>query len=190
MQLKNNIRLTLRERGKIKHRWEGQNIWLDAGREWLAELISYSAYSPLTPVENRRVGYVGFGIGGFRQTNLLVANNPPFSVDYPGTNIQTDMDPGVNALERPVCVTAGVYLAELPPPDISSTYYYAKYTLSLGLSDVSFGSYLTVPLSEVALFHSGADPFEPDNQPLSYEAFESLPKTQAMTLDVDWSVRF
>lgn len=190
MNTKNNIKLTLRERGKIVQRWEGHNIWLDTGRDFLRHLMSYSSFVPLTTEEDRRVRYIGFGIGSRSQKQLVVADNPPMSVDYAGTNVQTDMDPGVLALERPVTISAGVYLYELPPPVMSSSQFSATFSASLGLTDISYGGYTTVPLSEVALYLHGADTAVGDNEPVSYEAFETVSKTQAYTLDVDWAVRF
>jgi len=188
--LKDNITLTLRERGKIKQRWEGQNIWLDTGRTFLTELLSYSSFSPLTTIEDRRVRYIGFGIGSKNQTQLAIADNPPMSVDYPGTNIQTDMQPTVVALERPVRVSGGVYLYELPVPVVNSGNFSAKFSFTLGLTDVSYGGYLAVPLSEVAMYLSGATVSVGNNVPVAYEAFETITKTQDYTLDGVWDVRF
>ena len=49
VEVKNNLKLTVRERGKIVARREGHNIWVDLGREYLAGLISLAAIGPDTP---------------------------------------------------------------------------------------------------------------------------------------------
>ncbi len=187
---KGNITLTTRERGKIRQRWEGDNIWVDGGRTFLSQLMSYSSYAPLTPAEDRRVRYIGFGIGGYRQTNLGLSDNPPLSVDYPGANTQTDMQPAVSQIQRPVRVSPGVFLRELPVPTISSTFFYAQYSFTLGLTDITYGSYLYMPISEVALYLTDANTAVGTNPIVGYEASEPVLKTQNFTLDVNWAVRF
>ena len=77
VEVRNNLVLTARERGKIVARREGHNIWLNLGREYLASLIDYISFSPLTPERNDRIQYMGVGIGGTRQLALGVANSPP-----------------------------------------------------------------------------------------------------------------
>jgi hypothetical protein len=52
LQVESNLSLVLRERGKIKERRDGHNIWLNLGREFLARLVAYQSFSPLTPFAN------------------------------------------------------------------------------------------------------------------------------------------
>jgi hypothetical protein len=101
IEVKSNLILTLRERGKIVARRQGHNIWLNLGRNYLAGLIAYSNFTPLTPERDDRIRYMGLGIGGTRQNAPSVANNPPLSTSYPGTNLQTDTDPTIQGMERP-----------------------------------------------------------------------------------------
>src|SRR5688572_24229521 len=109
--VKSNLFLTMRERGKIVARREGHNIFLDYGREWLAGLIAYASFSPDVAEDDRRVRYMGLGIGGTRQIAPEFANTPPLT-DYgpgavPGTGgfSQTDTDPALVQLERPVRIS-------------------------------------------------------------------------------------
>ena len=120
VKVRNNLRITARERGKIAARREGHNIWLDLGREYLASLIALASYSPDTPERNDRVKYMGFGIGGTRQVAPGVANTAPLVVAYPGTNAQTDTDPLVTTLERPVRVSGSTTSPSSPynPADV------------------------------------------------------------------------
>ena len=107
IEVKQNLSLTMRERGKLVDRRVGHNIWLNLGREYLAQLISYSSFSPDVPERDDRVKYMGLGIGGTRQLAPATANNPPVSPPYTGVNSQTDLDPTITTIERPVRVSGG-----------------------------------------------------------------------------------
>jgi hypothetical protein len=188
IQAKSNLILTVRERGKIVERREGHNIWVDLGREYLAELITYSDLGVPTPERDDRIRYIGVGIGGTRQ---LVSPVPaPVGTDYPGTNDQTDTDPTVTTLERPVRVTsAPLWLSQISSavhPIATQT----KFSVIFVPGDISYGSYLSVPLSEIGLFTNAADPAQPDNTLVAYDTYDTISKTAAFTLEVDWTVRF
>jgi len=153
-------------------------------------LLCYSSMTGPTPLEDRRIRYMGFGIGGIRQLSPL-ASAIPLVGDYPGTNVALDTNPKVTQLERPVRVSVSDYLFELPVPVLtSSTFYSATYTASLGLNDLTYGSYLSIPVSELGLFLSGSDVEIGTNQPMGYDICEMVTKTQLTTLDVNWAVRF
>jgi hypothetical protein len=105
VEVKSNLIITARERGKIVARRVGHNIWLNIGREYLAHLIGYSLFVPLTPERDDRIRYMGVGIGGNRQLALTTANAPPLITAYPGSNAQSDTDPAILTLERPVRIS-------------------------------------------------------------------------------------
>lgn len=201
--VRNNLKLIARERGKIVTRREGHNIWLDLGSEFLAELISLLSYGPDMPERNDRVKYMGLGIGGNRQVAPSVANSPPMSVAYPGTNGQTDSDPLITTLERPVRVsgtTTGptdpydvgdVWLGTIQAPPAHSTSREVTFFRLFGQTEVSYSSFTSVPLSEIMLFTSAAVPIgQPHNTGIAYDTFDTLSKTGAFELEVEWTVRF
>jgi hypothetical protein len=105
IEVKQNLRIVARERGKIVAKREGHNIWLNLGREYLAKLIAYISLGPDVPELDFRVKYMGLGIGGTAQLAPAAANAPPISPPYVGTNTQTDVDPTVTYLERPVRIS-------------------------------------------------------------------------------------
>jgi hypothetical protein len=203
VKVKNNLRLTVRERGKIMARREGHNIWLDLGREYLASLIALVSFGPDVAERNDRVKYMGFGIGGTRQTSPGVANAAPMSVAYPGTNVQTDLDPTITTLERPVRVSGSttspsspysgsdVWLGTIQAPSIHSTATEVTFRRVFTQTEVSYSSFTAVPLSEVMLFTSAANPIGvPNNTGIAYDTMDTLTKTGAFELEVDWTVRF
>lgn len=203
IEVKSNLILTLRERGKLVQEVRGHNIWLDIGRTWLAQLIAYSSFSPLTPYTDFRIRYMGLGIGGTRQIAPAVANNPPLGGvggAYAGTNVYTDTDPGVTHLERPVRISGGtgaypgagsdVWLGQIASPPTFPTATSVNFQRLFTEPEVSYSSFLTVPLSEVALFHAGASETTYNNAPVAYDTFDTLSKTGAFALEVNWTVRF
>lgn len=200
IEVKQNLSLVARERGKIIERREGHNIFLDLGREWLAELIGYQSFSPDTPFRNDRVKYMGFGIGGSRQLAAATANSAPISPPYTGSNAQTDTDPSVIRLERPVRVSGSTtaypgiagdaWVGIIGSADPNTVPTQVTFTRIFSQIEISYGTFLSVPLSEAMLFTSAADPENYQNTGIAYDTFDTLSKTTAIELEVVWTLRF
>jgi hypothetical protein len=200
IEVKSNLVLTARCRGKIAARRVGHNIWLNLGREYLASLISYASFGPAVPERNDRIQYMGLGIGGTQQLALAVANAAPLVTAYPGSNAQTDTDPTVTTLERPVRVSGGstaypgvggdVWLAQVQAPPTFVPPTSATFSVLFQESDVSYSPFLSVPLSEVMLFTSAASISVWNNTGVAYDTFDTISKTDAFDLEVSWTVRF
>ena len=215
IQYRSNLELTFRERGKIVARRVGHNIWLTTGREYMARLIAYTSYAPLTPEEDSRVRYIGLGIGGDAQNASTVNDFPLGPVGapggipngyYPGTNVQNDSTLSVSGLERPVRVTGDAITPSEPPgyagdptelwmgavvaPAAHPTATSTRFVRVFSEAEISYGPFLSVPLSEAGLFAASADPALPHQAPLAYDTFDSISKTAAFSLEVRWTVRF
>lgn len=200
IEVRQNLTLTARERGKLVARRQSHNIWLNLGREYLASLIAYSSFSPVTPERNDRVQYVGVGIGGTRQTALTVANAAPYSTAYPGANAQTDTDAAVARLERPVRISGGsttypgaggdVWLAQVQAPAVHPVATQVSFVRLLTAGDVNYSPFLATPLSEIGLFTSAANPNLYNNTMIAYDTFDTLTKTDAVEIEVVWTIRF
>lgn len=205
---RSNLEITLRERGKVVARRRGHNIWLDLGREYLAGLLGYQSFVPLTPEQDSRVSYMGFGIGGTRQISPAISDNEPLRSHYPGGHAQTDTMPGVMQLERPVrfgwavgpnaptfpFLTAvydpgDVWLKQVQVPTHPTTTS-TRFVLTASSTDLNGGYYLAVPVSEIGLFHRGADLHAYNNSPVAYDTFDSIQKTGSFDLTVSWTIRF
>lgn len=196
-----NLKIHKIERGKRQALHEGHNIWVDLGREYLAQLIGLSAIGPDTPFRDDRIKYMGFGIGGTRQVAPGVANVEPMLSTYPGPNTQTDIDATVTALERPVRLSGttttppyaaeDVWLGTVQAPAVQGTPTEVTFTRLFSQLELSYGTFLTVPLSEVGLFTSAANPVGvPGNTLVAYDTFDTISKTNAFELEVTWTVRF
>ncbi len=200
IEVKSNLSLTVRERGKIVARREGHNIWLNLGREFLAQLISYSSFSPLTVERDDRIRYIGLGIGGNRQIAPSIANSAPLVTAYPGSNAQVDTDPTHTSLERPVRLSgssdpypgqaADVWLGQVQAPASHPTTTQTTFRRLFTQTDISYTPFLTVPLSEVLLCTNAANPLVHNNVGIAYDTFDTLSKTDAFELEVAWTVRF
>jgi hypothetical protein len=143
---------------------------------------------------------MGMGIGGTSQNSLSVANSPPLVPPYAGSNLQTDTDPTVTALERPVRISGGpsnfpynvydTWLAEVQVPVVHPTATQSMFQRVLSSIDVSYAPFLSVPLSEIGLFTNVANPNVYNNNPIAYDTFDTLSKTSAFSLEIDWMLRF
>lgn len=202
IEAESNLELTMRERGKLVCAPQRRihNIWLNLGREYLASLIAYSSFSPLTPERNDRIRYMGLGIGGSRQLAPGTANTPPVASAYPGSNAQVDTDPNVLRLERPVRVSGSstaypgsasdVWLGQVQAPPQHPTTTSTTFRRLFGLLEVSYLPFQSVPLSEVGLFTDAANPNIYNNTMVAYDTFDTLSKTDAFELEVAWTIRF
>jgi len=224
-----NVRLTLRDKpgGKIIEERNSHNIFLNYGREWVAELIGldtgYSAF------RNDRCRYMVFGIGG---TSQLIASATlrstwagfPDAWDYSdvgdlstgglggaggGDPAQDDTDPAVTGLEYPVQITDEDYYDDILAPASFPEAGVIRLTSILGYNEVSFAGFTSVPLSEIGLITESRiqDDFPPldsailvsssfgDRPPIgvrymvAYNTFNTLSKTSAFVLQVDWELR-
>lgn len=201
VEVKQNVLITTRERGKLVGRREGHNIWVDLGREYLAGLIACTSFGPDVGERDDRIKYIGFGIGGTRQNAPGVSGVAPMSTAYPGTNAQTDEDPSVTTLERPVRISgttlvppydaADVWLGQVQAPAPHGTPTEVTFRRLFSSAEISYATFLTVPLSEVGLYTSAANPVGvPLNTLVAYDTFDTLSKTSSFELEVVWTIRF
>jgi hypothetical protein len=179
-----------RERGKVVPgtRREGHNIWTLAGSEYLARMISYSAYTPLTAARSDRIRYIGFGVGYTTEVASVSRLNDPISYDS---------------------VSGGLFLAEVniptyPYETVGSYGTSVRYTREFSEEELSPAT--AVVLQEAGLFTDGSPNSSPViflpgsrdrtlamanyQAPCAYKSFEPLKKTQNFVLQVSWEVRF
>lgn len=204
-----NLEIVVRERGKLVTRRDGHNIWVNQGRSFLAQVMAYQSYDPEIFQQVNLPRFMGFGIGGAKQTAFGVAGVPPCSTHYPGTNDNPNIDVTVARLERPARVTwlvdppsapsgsapnlvydpGDVWLRQVSPV-VHPTPYSLQWSCTFSETDFSRSSFLVVPLSEIGLFLSGSDPTVYNNPLIAYDTFETVPKTGNFTIDVTWTIRF
>jgi hypothetical protein len=179
-----------RENGKIVpgSKREGKNIWTLTGREFLARLMSYAAYTPDEAARNDRIRYIGFGVGTTPEVSSVSKLVSPISYTTSG---------------------GGLFLAELAIPtypfQTSGSFGTAvRYTREFSETELSTAG--SVLLTEAGLFTDGSptsspDPFEPGTRdltlaqaqfqaPMGYKTFEAFRKTQNMIISCFYEVRF
>lgn len=79
----NNVLIKIFERGKLVGTREGHNVWVDRGRQYLAEMVGYATISADVPERNERLRYMQLGIGSQKQNQLGMANTSPIITAYP-----------------------------------------------------------------------------------------------------------
>lgn len=196
-----NIEIDVRERGKLVRRERSHNIVTNIGRQFLAEVIVSSVVAPtITREQDTVVRYIGFGIGGSRQTSIS-ADNPPYSADYPGSNTQLDTNLVITGIQRPVKVNATPqWMTEIAAPCTFPTTTSVRFSAIFATTDINYGGYASVPLSEIGLYSSAADPSLPNGAAgtypgaggliLAYDNFNTIHKTGVFSLEVRWEFRF
>jgi hypothetical protein len=181
IEVRSNVSIIARERGKIVDRREGHNVFVNQGRQWLRNIIGASrypvdsgsslqnltsnsgepaadnkdTYATGTSEKTYRVRFVGLGIGGSRQT-----------ITPPGVGAQVE-EVSIIQLEHPVKVSSTRWLKQiLPQPDFGDTLifpnaYTIRFRSIFDYNDVSFPSQVesygtNVPVSEIGLYTSEA----------------------------------
>lgn len=203
-----NLEIDLFDRGK-RTLWHQKthNIVVNTGRQYLAEVITpltLGAGGSFTRYDDSVVRYVGFGLGGTRQ-NSPFAGTAPYNSTYPtgyaGNNAQDDSTAAVAILERPARVTADpVFLKEISAPASPVPTTETRFIATFGPTDLSYGSFTSMPLSEVGLYKSTADPLLPNGSAgtypaagghlIAYDTFDTIQKTGSITIEVRWTWRF
>ncbi len=179
-----------RERGKIVRgsRREGTNVWTLTGREFLARIMSYSSYAPLTPTRNDRIRYIGFGTGFTPEVSSVSKLVSPIAYSSSG---------------------GGLFLADLALPTYplqTSGSFGPTVRYSREFSETELSVSGSVLLSEVGLFTDGSPtsiptPFAPGTRdltiaqaqfqaPVGYKSFEAFRKTQNVIISAFYEVRF
>jgi hypothetical protein len=209
IKILSNVHLQLKnpKNGRIvAQRWS-HNIFLNYGRDWLAHLIGYN--TGYMKFREDGIRYIAFGIGG---TSQLIPSDDirETYAGYPdkwnegtggsGDPSQVDTDPTVIALEWPVEITSGVYYDNIVAPVTFPETGIVRFTNILGINEISFGSYTSVPLSEMALVVNNlTDLTDPpvvatglpiEKYVVAYNTFDTLSKTNSYVLQVDWEIRF
>ena len=188
IDLRANLEILVRERGKLKEHRLYHNIFPYVGLTWLSHLISGDLSNYLSKT--------GAGIGGYKQSNPI-ADVSPLTV-YPtiGARSQTDTDMNVVWLERPVAISSASYPIS-QGDDVwlkatTSTDYVAVNKTRLIFifteAEVSFSDFDIVPITELGLFTSDQDVLQRTNQLVAYKCFEPLNKTTVMEIEVRWTI--
>ena len=198
IQVKQNLFITARERGKIVAKREGHNIFVDIGREWLSQLIAYLTFVPPVYENDSRIRYMGFGIGGTRQLAPAFADAAPLNI-YPtvGARLYTDTDPTVTHLERPVRISGAgtpplatdVWIGQVQAPAVHDTVTSTTFRRLFTATEVSYAPYDSVPISEVGLYTDAAVLNNQWNYLVAYDTFDTISKTDAIDLEVVWVLR-
>lgn len=172
------VKIIAYERGKkvISKCRENNNIYTLEGRKMDAGLKSYTSYTPLIPVRNDRIKYIG--VGGGTQPPLSTVQKLVTPLPY---NIAND------------------FLATLDIPTFNIDGTVVTYTRTFGANEISLVA--TTDISECGLFSDGAAPlYIPGTRlitmaassaqvPMAYNTFEPIGKTTDIDLVFIWELR-
>jgi len=216
IEIKSNVFITFRERGKKVNSFEGHNRWVNLGREYIPRAMTPTAeWGHLEPAV---IKYMGFGIGGQYQT---ADTSGALDTDYPGQKTFDHDDLTVVYLERPVKVTGTAGIGTSPgvwmnpiivngstPAFIGTPASTVEYMALFSETDLYLsGAYSSVPLSEIGLFLSTQTASLVSNQVYDYGAspayintstrqklvayfpFSPIQKTSLISVEVRWQLQ-
>lgn len=200
-----NLEILGFERGKRKvlHQ-RTHNIVVNTGRQFICENLAAQSFSPggFVRHQNTVIRYIGFGIGGTRQNNPSAGTSPlsdAYPAGYGGTNAQTDTSTAVGLLERPVLATASSWMTEVASPATFPDATSVQWVASFSQGDINVAPHSSIPLSEIGLYKSSADPTLPNGGAgtypgptghlAAYDTFDTLNKTAFFSLLARWTWR-
>lgn len=202
LEVKWNLEILGFDRGKKKvlHQ-RTHNIVVNNGRQFIVESIAASAWTggSFNRVQNNVVRYIGLGIGGNRQNAPEALQSPladAFPAGYPGSNHQTDVNVAVSRLERPVRATSGLWMKQVAAPPAFPSAQSVTWSALFDSADINIAPHTSVPISEIALYSSAADPTLPNGggtypgssqSMIAYDTFITLYKTGFWSLLVNWT---
>jgi hypothetical protein len=174
------VDIVARERGKKVPGLcrSGHNVWTNVGKEYLAVLMQKNTGTGTN--RSDRVAYIGAGTGSQPE------------------------EPAIIGLVEPVQVSiSGDFLVAITPPTwpLSPSKTTARYYRHYGETELTTLSVPTLSISEFGLFTDGGqdDPAlardttignASKQSPVAYKTFEPIGKTQNLSLDVYWEIRF
>jgi hypothetical protein len=190
---------------------EGHNVWVDGGREYLAELLAFTSFGPDTRERDDRPKFIGFGIGSVDED--ASATSPPFSTSYSAGNDPNatsgneynhafPVSPLISTLERPVRFTGGT--TDYPGVGgdewlrvVDTVTHFGLYQTNYriivdsGAGDLEYGTFTPMPLTEVGLFLSSKTPTGTAfNTLVAYYNFSVIQFADPYVLEVLWQVGF
>lgn len=220
IQAKSNVFITARERGKRVPALcrDSHNIWVNFGREFLAQVISPTA-GFANRINTGMVRYIGLGVGGVDQGVDIAGTFPTINTHYPGQNTYSDAVISTAYLERPAKVSGtagvgaspGVWMKEMsaPPTFSGSPASKVDFEVLFNTTDLHLsGAYPSVPLSEIGLMLSSAslsldsnEVYDYGSAPayinaatrqkvIAYNTFDTITKTTAVSLEIHWQIQF
>lgn len=180
--MKPNVRIVVRDRGKIVAVREEHNTWTAAGKQYLAEVISLTSQDPDVPERTDRIEYLGFGMGGAQQNQRSMVTSAPLSAVYPvgsaphgtsGFTYRDDFIFPVASLELPVAFFADS-TADLYTNTTSATWRQTAPTFS------DMFHFSVHPSPNVFRFHyTGRSSPLVFSQPISGNQYHLLPLSEA-----------
>lgn len=201
-----NLELIGFDRGKRRLLHERtHNIVVNNGRQFIAEVLSASAFAgpSFTRTQNSVVRYIGFGIGGTRQNSVEASDSPladAYPTGYGGTNDQTDVDVTISRLERPVKATSSAWLKQVATPATFPNATSVQWSALFDAADLNLAPHVMMPISEIGLYSSAADPTLPNggsgtypaatSAMIAYDTFTALPKTAFWSVLARWTWQF
>ena len=176
-----NVRIVIRERGKIKKVVEGHNVWTNSGREYSAQRKILREDG--TPYRADYIDYIGLGSGVYEETVGVDRLNTPIAWDAAAGDFLRPIERNRTSFPLEPSRTA------------------VRLVRSYGEAEISYDG-AAVAITEAGLFTNGGPAAlwvpgtrilaldEAVNQePVAYHSFEPITKSPNVELEIIWELR-
>jgi hypothetical protein len=176
-----NVEIIAKKDNKVVYKCDGHNVWTSIGREYSCLLKTYRPTGE--PYRDDRIAYIGLGTGSQIES---------VSVDR---------------LVNPIPFNAsGAWLKRID--DVRTQFLQGtrktsvRFSASFNTAEISFGNSTLVEISECGLFTDGlnVEPYtrgardltianSTSQGPVAYHAFDPIPKTPNLEIEIIWELR-
>lgn len=185
--VESNFRAFLIERGKkvAGSFREGHNVFTTTGRNWLSRLVAWSAIGGTdVPFTERRVRWIGVGSGSQLESANVTSLLQPLLIS------PTNYLRPINSVEFPSS-TSVEFITELGAEEVNISGLLVNVTEAALYADVlPVNAGTEDAAANPGVVDSTLDPGVGTNPPISYIAFEGIPKNSDLVLRIEWEYRF
>jgi len=204
--VESNVRLRAYDRGVLVDERVSHNVLTNIGRNWLRDLVGAITFNPgvggaIASPDSRtdeRAMYIAFGVGGVLTSDPTLYNGTQEEL----TTVSV-LEDYVQILGTPTYMKAAEGQGNGTDSIVGS--YALRFITTILESEISFAGNVSksgaavgtnVPVSEVGLYLSGADPTKDLDDILNnarlvaYNQFDPIAVTPNIVLRVEWELRF
>jgi hypothetical protein len=176
-----NVRIVVRERGKIKKVVEGHNVWTNSGREYSAQRKVLKIDG--TPYRADHIDYIGIGNGAYEESVTVNRLHSPLAWDAAAGNFLRLLDRSRTSFPLEPSRTAVRLIRSFSETEISYEGASVEIT-EAGLFTDGNPAALWTPGTRITSLDEGEN-----QEPVAYHSFEPIVKSPNVELEIIWELR-
>ena len=176
-----NVRIVVRERGKIKKVVEGHNVWTNSGREYSAQRKILRVDG--TPYRADYIDYIGLGNGAYEESVTVDRLNSPVAWNAAAGNFLRPIERDRTSFPLEPSRTAVRLIRSYAEAEISYDGAAVQIT-EAGLFTNGDPAQLWAPGTRILTLDEAET-----QEPVAYHSFEPITKSPNVEIEIIWELR-